>query len=622
MIKRFIPKTIRGKITAVTACITFIITVFTVSVCFHVFQNFLIKNQIQAAEFSLQVAENHISTDMRNIIYFANWCGANTNVIHYLDSFKDEPKLSSSNKSSVLKPLALETYNRVKEEYYSTAANEYMSRVIISTLNNNNFLQIKATSYGSSSKDAQQVMNSSFFLDLYENPDLLWIGFVQPPFAYRERELAVPIVRPIYNQYNSKIIGWIYVEVDSQLFTDYLAPFPLAEDSFLFLSIGDKNYQLSDGQIAENSISYSLEGPVSQTSTLSDQTQVQSIRMEDGSLRTLVRYPISGLDGWYLSQVLSVQQFHQQNQIYTLLIIGICIAILSMGALLTALLNRIISRPLKQLSGKISAIANGDFSRDPQIEWDHELGQIGRGINSMAANIVALMDKRVADEKQKKDLEYQILQSQINPHFLYNTLNSIKWMATIQNATGIADMTTALARLLKSVSKNTASVVPLKAELDLVKDYFLIQQYRYGGGITLDFQIESEDLYDCEIHRFTLQPIIENALFHGIEPKGTAGDITVTVKSLDNQGKKDLEIRVTDNGVGMTPEMIRDILSNRQENSGKTDFFRHVGISNVNQRIRYDYGPRYGITIESCPGSFTTMIILQPYIIFGSTAMK
>ena len=240
----------------------------------------------------------------------------------------------------------------------------------------------------------------------------------------------------------------------------------------------------------------------------------------------------------------------------------------------------------------------------------------------MAANIVALMDKRVADEKQKKDLEYQILQSQINPHFLYNTLNSIKWMATIQNATGIADMTTALARLLKSVSKNTASVVPLKAELDLVKDYFLIQQYRYGGGITLDFQIESEDLYDCEIHRFTLQPIIENALFHGIEPKGTAGDITVTVKSLDNQGKKDLEIRVTDNGVGMTSEMIRDILSNRQENSGKTDFFRHVGISNVNQRIRYDYGPRYGITIESCPGSFTTMIILQPYIIFGSTDMK
>lgn len=128
--------------------------------------------------------------------------------------------------------------------------------------------------------------------------------------------------------------------------------------------------------------------------------------------------------------------------VYLLLIVGISSAIISLGCLLTILLNKIISQPIKRLSLKIDAIADGDFSRDSEIEWNHELGSIGRGINNMSENIVTLMDKRVADEKQKKDLEYQILQSQINPHFLYNTLNSIKWMATIQNATGIADMTT------------------------------------------------------------------------------------------------------------------------------------------------------------------------------------
>lgn len=233
----------------------------------------------------------------------------------------------------------------------------------------------------------------------------------------------------------------------------------------------------------------------------------------------------------------------------------------------------------------------------------------------MSENIVTLMDKRVADEKQKKDLEYQILQSQINPHFLYNTLNSIKWMATIQNATGIADMTTALARLLKSVSKGTSSMVTLREELDLVKDYFLIQQYRYGGSITMDYHIESEDLYGCEIHRFTLQPIIENALFHGIEPKGTAGAITVSAESGTVNGKKVLKISVTDNGIGMTRETIDSVL-HEEDNPGKnkTDFFRHVGISNVNRRIQYDFGLEYGITIVSEPGVYTTMTIVRPYI--------
>ena len=91
-------------------------------------------------------------------------------------------------------------------------------------------------------------------------------------------------------------------------------------------------------------------------------------------------------------------------------------------------------------------IADGDFSRDPSTEWEHELGDIGKNINDLSENVLSLMNQRIEDERQKRDYEYRMLQSQINPHFLYNTLNSIKWMATIQNATGIAEMTTSLSR--------------------------------------------------------------------------------------------------------------------------------------------------------------------------------
>lgn len=186
-------------------------------------------------------------------------------------------------------------------------------------------------------------------------------------------------------------------------------------------------------------------------------------------------------------------------------------------------------------------------------------------------------------------------------------------MATIQNADGIADMTTALARLLKNVSKGTTSMIPLREELDLVKDYFLIQKYRYGGSVTIEYFIETEDLYNCQIHRFTLQPIIENALFHGIEPAKTAGKITVSAQSINLGLKKALKIDITDNGIGMSKYTIDKVLHEKTDSQNKTEFFRQVGISNVNRRIQYDFGPEYGITIDSCPGSFTTMTILIPY---------
>ncbi len=360
----------------------------------------------------------------------------------------------------------------------------------------------------------------------------------------------IPIVRPVYDKFNSEIIGWTYVEISTRLFTDYLATYPLPDDSLFFINMGEKTYRFQSNTLVETKKPYEISENSARKESFLAGTQVHSVTMNGGEKRILIERPIDGVNDWSISQILSEQQFKQQKNLYTLLIIGICFFIVSMGILLAFFLNRFIMEPIHKLSNKIDSISTGDFSRDNTIEWNHELGQIGRGINNMSGNIITLMEKRVSDEKQKKDLEYQILQSQINPHFLYNTLNSIKWMATIQNAGGIADMTTALARLLKNVSKGTASMIPLREELDLIKDYFLIQQYRYGGSVTIEYQIQSDELYNCQIHRFSLQPIIENALFHGIEPKGAAGRIIVSAEAEEIAGEKGLMIRVTDNGVG------------------------------------------------------------------------
>ena len=621
MWKKLIPKTIRGKLMTLTASVTLLITILTTSVCFSVFQSFLRKNQIQSAEFNIQAVNNKIAADMKDIIYFSKWCCSNGAIIDYLEALKDQPKLPTAQKDmDNLRPLALSTHSRLKEEYYNTRSNEYMSRVIVSSTNENNFLQMAASANYTTSYAAMIIRKESFFKTLYESPDFRWIGLVKDPFSDISQETFLPIVRPVYNEFNSEILGWTYVEISSRIFTNYLSSYPLPDDSNLFLSIGEKNYVFDKGNWKEINYPFKEKERLSESDSLSQGTQVLSVTTSEGEKRIVVERPIEGIEGiedFRLYQVLSEQQFKQQKNLYMLILLGICLFILSLGILLIFFLNRIIMDPIRKVSSKISKISDGDFSKDPSIEWDHELGQVGRGINSMSENIMTLLDKKVSDEKQKKDLEYQILQSQINPHFLYNTLNSIKWMATIQNANGIADMTTALARLLKNVSKGTASFITLKEELDLVKDYFLIQQYRYGGSVTIDYQIESEDLYQCRIHRFSLQPIIENALFHGIEPAKTTGHIIVSAQTELESDKKILKIDITDTGIGMTLEMINKVMQDDTDGVNNTEFFRHIGISNVNKRIQHDFGPEYGITITSEPLEFSTMSIRIPYQLLG-----
>jgi len=218
------------------------------------------------------------------------------------------------------------------------------------------------------------------------------------------------------------------------------------------------------------------------------------------------------------------------------------------------------------------------------------------GINLMTRQISDLMDRRLEDEKNKRDLEYRMLQSQINPHFLYNTLNSIKWMATIQNATGIVEMTTALSRFLKILSKETRELVTLRDELLLLDDYLVIQKYRYGDSVNFEKNIE-EGLLDTPIPRFILQPLVENAIFHGIEPKGS-GNIVLLAEKRD----ADVLISLTDDGMGMaTPTLSAD-----------GESVRGLGIRSVDERLRYAFGEGYGLSIESKQGSYTKVTIRVP----------
>lgn len=584
------------------------------SVSYYLFRNYLQSSLIQGTETSLRLLSDTVNGSMSDIYQMARFCQTNTDVATYIEN--------NPNPGSV---LSVATYDRISEEYGNNPSNTYITRLAVIT--SENFLQIVSASYSSTNDLAEEVPGLPFFKELLESPDYNFsTGFIKDPF-YRNGKQVLPVIRPITAKYSSRQVGFLFIEISSDLFTDALKRYSTAEDSPVLLVLEDYRYLYEDGALHEISTSYEITEDMSSSAAI-DGIQIHKIKDGTGSSRIVVTVPLE-MPGCYLSQIISQSELRNQQLLLWCILGGVLVIILGIGLLLMFMLNRMISLPVTKINDRMRRIAAGDFARDSSIEWKHELGDIGRGINDLSENVLLLMNRRLEDEKQKKDLEYKMLQSQINPHFIYNTLNSIKWMATIQGADGISEMTTALSKLLKSISKGTSLLVPIREELSLLQDYFTIQSYRYGGTISIKILVDDESLYSYEIIKFTLQPLVENAIFHGIEPKGSAGKITIHV-SYEAAGETNpdesagtqpetagpeaepriIRIDVSDNGVGMSPEKAEQILQTNAESSA--DFFREIGVSNVHKRLQYEFGEEYGITIESTEGEYTTMSIHIP----------
>jgi len=197
----------------------------------------------------------------------------------------------------------------------------------------------------------------------------------------------------------------------------------------------------------------------------------------------------------------------------------------------------------------------------------------------MVAQIDLLLKQQLHEQQQKSDLEFEILQAQINPHFLYNTLDSIKWLAAIQNANNIGELTTALINLLKYNISVKKAVVLLEDEIKSLNNYFVVQKYRYGDTFDARFELDPETL-QCEVLHFMLQPIVENAIIHGFEDISHTGLVTIQ----SSKEGQDLVIAVKDNGIGIKADRIIDLENN------PADRFNGIGMSNIHNRIQLHYG--------------------------------
>ena len=303
----------------------------------------------------------------------------------------------------------------------------------------------------------------------------------------------------------------------------------------------------------------------------------------------------------------------QINEFYTTMFTYIIIAAVAVGLLVVFIsyyISQSITRPVRELSKITEKVARGDLSVRAGIETGSEIAVLSKSFNEMIDRVSRLLDQVRVEQESLRRAELELLQSQINPHFLYNTLDTIVWLAEAGDQARVVSMVGSLSKFFRASLGQGKDQVTIKDELDHVRSYLEIQQVRYQD--ILDYSIDvPEELYDSPVPKITLQPLVENALYHGIKNKRGKGNISITGKSENGC----IYIYIEDNGMGMTPERLERV-SEKMNDPGvfetaedKGDVF---GLSNVNERIKLIFGSRYGIHIDSVYGEGTTVTILLP----------
>ena len=312
-----------------------------------------------------------------------------------------------------------------------------------------------------------------------------------------------------------------------------------------------------------------------------------------------------GYTGWKLVGVVPAESLAENSQQMLLFGLSLLLFVVFLMAYLNFRISAHISDPIRSLEHAIKELEAGCEDVEIEEKGCYEVQRLGHSIRSMVSTMRHLMEDIIEQEEQKRRSELEVLQSQINPHFLYNTLDSVIWMTEAGRHEEAIQMVTSLARLFRISLSRGKSVIPLSSELAHARYYMNIQQIRYKNKFSVQINAlpGTEGLYTLKL---VVQPILENAIYHGLSSAEDDGLITVTARREED----DLVIEVADNGMGMRPEVADSLLDEdrpdvRTSGSG-------IGVRNVHRRIRLTFGERYGLSIHSEPDVGTRVEIRLP----------
>lgn len=317
-----------------------------------------------------------------------------------------------------------------------------------------------------------------------------------------------------------------------------------------------------------------------------------------------------GYTGWRLMSVTPEKGLSLDNLKMRLFLVFVLAAFLLVLILINTFISSRITIPIQKLEKSVNAIEAGELDTEVYMGGSYEIRHLGRSIGDMAKRIKELMEDIVAEHESKRRNEFDILQSQINPHFLYNTLDIIVWMIENEQKQEAVKVVTALARFFRISLSKGRSIITVRDELEHVRNYLMIQQMRFKNKFV--FQIEAkEDVLNLVSLKLMLQPLVENAIYHGMEFMDGDGEICVEVY----REAQELRFLVRDNGLGMTEKQVEALLGEEHHVSSKRG--SGIGVKNVMERIKLYFGDDYGLSIWSEPDEGTTITIRLPVQVYA-----
>lgn len=318
---------------------------------------------------------------------------------------------------------------------------------------------------------------------------------------------------------------------------------------------------------------------------------------------------LSGV-GWRAVSLDPVAELRTYADSFRNTTIKVGLVALACAILLAVVVARRLSGPLRELKDRMKQLQSGQFPPAVEVNSSDEVGQLAHGFNRMSDRIENLIKDVYHAELMRKEAQLQALHSQINPHFLYNTLDAMSALAIIERVPVLSQMSVMLADMFRYSISSGESMVPLREELEQVRRYFEINQVRYDYRFRLHISVP-ESLMETPIPKLTLQPLAENAIYHGLELRPDDKGFLAVTAYLVNDGSQ-VVIEVFDNGISMPPDVL-EALRAKLATAAKQPDAEHIGLANVQQRLQLQYGASYGIEVQSAEGKGTNVMIKLPY---------
>jgi two-component system sensor histidine kinase YesM len=457
-------------------------------------------------------------------------------------------------------------------------------------------------------KTGMDVTKEKWFKDTLEHPENLHFSLPHVQYIFDNGEnqyrWVITISRAVeITEGTSTAQGVLLIDMTYAGLQYMLDNIPLGDQGYLYLVGGEgeliyhPKMQLIDAGLAEENVSAAC--------TYRDGNYEETWK---GKNRNIIVKTV-GYTGWKIIGVVPEQGF-TLNEVKTRLFMVFVVAFfLFLLAVINAYISSKITAPIQELEKSVNALEAGELDAEVYLGGSYEIQHLGRSIGVMAKRIQALMKDIVSEHESKRKSEFDTLQSQINPHFLYNTLDIIVWMIENEQKQEAVKVVTALARFFRISLSKGRSIIPVRDELEHVRSYLTIQQKRFKNKFT--YRIEAQDeVLSLACLKLTLQPLVENAIYHGMEFMDGDGEILVKA---ERDGER-LCITIADNGLGMTAEQVQGLLTGKTRSaSGKGS---GIGVKNVNERIRLYFGEDFGLDIRSEPDEGTEILIRLPAVSF------